>query len=131
MLPTGYGKSIIFQLISGVCQFLYKKGFDYPPDPILFVICPLIALISSHLEELMMHGISAHSLSDKSLNLEDLKAGKFSIVFASPEAMLDNKTWRKMLQSELYQKNVFGMVTDEAQFLYGVYRICSQFLYAL
>ena len=74
-------------------------------------------LILSHLKELMTHEISACSLSDESLNLEDLKAGKFSIVFASPEAMLDSKTWRKMLQSELYQKNVFGIVTDEAHVL--------------
>ena len=114
MLPTGYGKSLIFELVPRICQFLHNKGFDYPSDPILIVICPLSALISSHLTELRAHGISACSLSDGNVNIEHLKAGKFSIVLASPEAILDNTTWREMLHTELYQKNVFGIVTDEA-----------------
>lgn len=114
MLPTGYGKSLLFQLVPRICQFLHNKGFDYPSDPILIVICPLTALISSHLTELRAHGISACSLSDEKLNIEQLKDGNFSIVFASPEVILNNITRREMLHTELYKKNVFGIVTDEA-----------------
>ncbi|CAB4010341.1 Werner syndrome ATP-dependent helicase-like [Paramuricea clavata] len=114
VLPTGYGKSLIFQLIPGICRYLNKTGFPYPSNPILIVICPLNALIESHLKELSACGVSACSLSDGSVNIDDLIAGKFSIVLASPEAIVDNTKWRNMLQEPLFQENIFGLVTDEA-----------------
>ena len=59
VLPTGYGKSLIFQLIPRICSYLHDKQFKYPSEAILIVICPLISLITSHLNELSVVGISA------------------------------------------------------------------------
>ena len=59
VLPTGYGKSLIFQLIPRICSYLHDKKFKYPSEAILIVICPLISLITSHLNELSVVGISA------------------------------------------------------------------------
>ena len=45
VLPTGLGKSLIFQAIHDVCARLSSRGFDYPANPILLVIYPLLSLI--------------------------------------------------------------------------------------
>lgn len=45
VLPTGCGKSLIFQLVPKVCEYLHDQGFQYPKAAILVVVCPLSALI--------------------------------------------------------------------------------------
>ena len=113
VLPTGCGKSLIFQVVPGVVKYLSQKGFSFPENPIVLVVCPLNALIKSHIKELKKYEVSACCLTDQEVE-EDVKEGKFGVVFANPESLVDNKKWRSMLQSEVYQKNVFGLVTDEA-----------------
>ena len=45
VLPTGYGKSLLFQLIPGLCVELHNLGYSYyPKSPIVIVICPLNTL---------------------------------------------------------------------------------------
>ena len=41
-------------------------------------------------------------------------AGRFQLVYISPEALLTNDTWRDMLQSLVYQQNLVAFVVDEA-----------------
>jgi len=41
ILPTGRGKSIIFQLLPGVCKYLYLSGYSYPHHATILVVCPL------------------------------------------------------------------------------------------
>ena len=41
ILPTGFGKSLIFQLVPDICCYLNSRGFSYPKQPIVVVICPL------------------------------------------------------------------------------------------
>ena len=52
MLPTECGKSLIFQLAPKVCSYLHDRGFRYPKAATVVVICPLNALIGSHIPEL-------------------------------------------------------------------------------
>ena len=44
VLPTGRGKSLIFQLVLRVCAYLHDRGFNYPKAAVLFVVCPSTAL---------------------------------------------------------------------------------------
>ena len=113
VLPTGYGKSLIFQIIPNICSRMAACGFNYPSKPILLVISPLVSLIKSHIQELNDHGISCVWLSDDDANENAILNGEFSIVFTSPEAIIKNKKWREMLRGKIYQKNLFGIVTDE------------------
>jgi ATP-dependent DNA helicase RecQ len=83
-------------------------------NAILIVICPLNALIDSHLKELKKHGIKGCSLNDGMYDITDLTNGKYSIIFTNPESLILNKNWRTMLQSSIYQENLFGIVADEA-----------------
>ena len=46
VLPTVYGKSLLFQLIPKLCVELHNLGHSYYPKSLLvIVICPLNALI--------------------------------------------------------------------------------------
>ena len=58
VLPTGYGKSLLFQLLQGICCVLNTVGYTtYPKKAIILVICPLNALIKSHMKELPQRSI--------------------------------------------------------------------------
>ena len=39
----------------------------------------------------------------------------YSFIFANPEALVLNEKWRKMIQTPVYQINLFGIIADEAQ----------------
>jgi len=64
VLPTGCGKSFIFQLVPTVCSYLHYHGFKYSKNATLVVVRPLSALIESYIQELADHGIVAFSLGD-------------------------------------------------------------------
>ena len=97
VLPTGCGKSLIFQLVPKVCEYLHDHGFEYPKAAILVVVCPLSALIDSHIQELKDHGISACSLPDYDILEDDVS--EHSIVFTSPELIVREEKWQDYLNS--------------------------------
>ena len=68
VLPTGFGKSLIFQLL-----VLTRK------EACVLVICPLKSIIQDQILEATSMGISAGSLSD--CNLLDIENGKFQLLF--------------------------------------------------
>ena len=100
VLPTGCGKSLIFQIVPKVCSYLHDRGFSYPKAAIVVVICPLYALIDSHILELKEHGIPACSLADDDLLEDDVAS--HSIVFTDPELIVREEKWRKVLQSKSF-----------------------------
>ena len=76
--------------------------------------CSLNSLVDSHLKQLEKHGISATCLLNDKLDEVGILAGKYSILFANPESLIKNAKWSEMLKNEIYQNNLFGVVTDEA-----------------
>ena len=109
VLPTGCGKSLIFQLVPKVCSYLHDRGLSYPKAAMVVVICPLNALIDSHILELKEYGIPACSLADDDLLEDDVAS--YSIVHT---LIVREEKWRKVLQSKSFQDRLFGLVTDEA-----------------
>ena len=114
ILPTGHGKSIIFQCLPDLCRELFLRGFPYPRNAIVVVVCPLNSLVESHIRELHTRGITATSLTGDDVDEDRLLCGHYSFIFANPESLIQNEKWRKMLQSEVYLKNIFAIVADEA-----------------
>ena len=41
-------------------------------------------------------------------------AGKYEVVFISPELLLTEETWRDMLQSPIYKQHLVEFIIDEA-----------------
>ena len=104
VLPTGFGKSVIFQVIPSICSMLAARGLDYPEKPITVVICPLVSLINSHIQELRSHGFSAACLSGDDIDEKGIERGDYSFIFTSPESVIRNEKWRKMLRTNVYQE---------------------------
>ena len=64
VLPTGQGKSLLFQLLPGICLALNTMGYtSYPKKAIILVICPLNALSECHMKESRQKSISCTCLS--------------------------------------------------------------------
>ncbi|HIE26006.1 TPA: ATP-dependent DNA helicase RecQ, partial [Candidatus Poribacteria bacterium] len=90
VMPTGSGKSLCYQLPA----LLF--------DGITLVISPLIALMKDQVDMLRKQGISAtfinSSLSLDELNerQSDVRAGRYKLVYVSPERLRNNKFLRTL-----------------------------------
>lgn len=120
ILPTGYGKSLVYQVAPLSTDFI-RHSTDCSCDQlshveqksIAVVISPLIALMSDQVNDLRQKGISAVNVatvrSDEERKL--LQEGKFSVVFATPESLLKSGTG--LLHLTVYRENVCGIFVDE------------------
>ena len=129
VLPTGYGKSLLFQLLP---TFLPTKT----DNNIVIVVCPLNAIIEDQLKVAKNIGIKAevlqlvdhcmqvaetlfgsHEETDESDDVcivtEKLLNGDCQLVFSHPEALLSVKG-RNLMKSNVFQRNVVACVVDEA-----------------
>ena len=82
-LPTGFGKSLIYQALPLVFDAMHGKGH------IVVIVSPLVSLMKDQVQKLKYLGISAVTLSD--IEEEDAKAVEkavFSVVYGSPEGFL-------------------------------------------
>ena len=140
VLPTGYGKSLIFYLLPAL---LYAKKHGVPKlsevmiTSIMLVVSPLNTLITNQISRLNSSGIRAAALDVRSpveveeekssdpesesvvcdFHLGDkakLEIGHYNIVFAHPEALVSCPYGRKLTCNKVYQRNVCGIVVDEA-----------------
>ena len=115
-LPTGFGKSFIYQALPLIFdEITGVSGHD------VVVISPLLNLIQDQINNLQNLGISALSLSalkgdEEGLedSIKEVENGRFSVVYATPEASLLNERWRSMLASPLYSTRVCAVAVDEA-----------------
>jgi ATP-dependent DNA helicase RecQ len=103
ILPTGYGKSICYQL-----PF-------YILNKTIFVVSPLISLMKDQMESMQKLNIPVSclnsSIQNKSIIKNDLLNGNHKIVYITPEYLVFSKDFIK----ELYQKNYIGLFAiDEA-----------------
>ncbi len=122
VLPTGYGKSLIYQLLPNMFDFLVGKKCS-----IAIVVSPLTALMIDQVEKMKELGQSAAIIQAKITEADDeirfevqgdsvdnVLCGRVGILFAHPETLVSGKSCRKMLLSDVYQKNVVCVVADEA-----------------
>ena len=112
VLPTNFGKSIIYQLAPFVSRYLFKeKGHkQFSPHPVIIVISPINALIDDQINRCLEMNLRAVKLSAE--NISVFKTGEVDIIYTSPECLLDD-TFRGILLSSLYQGRVIGIVVDE------------------
>ena len=117
-LPTGYGKSLTFQLLPGVLKSLNAKGYDFPSTPLVVVISPLMSIVEDQVKYLRSIWIQAAYIGEsKTKDAEILNGeGVFSLLFAlfgSLESLTGDKKFREMFSKEFYRKNTVAVVCDE------------------
>ena len=109
-LPTGFGKSLLYQALPLVFDLTSQE-----PGHIVIVVSPLISLMEDQVSYLKELGIKAANIS----SLEDgectrVESGVYSLVYGSPEAWLKNERWRLMLTNSVYSKKLCAIAVDEA-----------------
>lgn len=110
VLPTGYGKSFIFQIFVLACERERRMSAS------VIVICPLKSLVDDQIEEAKAIGISACALSD--LSVEDLicrlRSAKFQLMFGSAEVVLDTDRLNVIKDRTFpLHNNLVAVVVDE------------------
>ena len=133
ILPTGYGKSLIFCLLPALL-FAKKNGVKCIGNiaSIVIVVSPLNALIANQISRLNSGRIKASSLDVRSSGEENfdekpelicdfslsdkekLEIGYYNIVFAHPESLVSCRFGRKLMHTRPYEENVCAIVVDEA-----------------
>jgi len=100
VLPTGHGKSLIYQMAKEMNK----------DRPVIIVISPLKSLIANQIRECGRFGLSSCKLEAESV--ESLKKEcNFDIIFASPE-VFESFVAKSFLQ--LLSKRILGIVVDES-----------------
>lgn len=148
ILPTGYGKSLIYQLLP--LMLFAKKVLEENPTErldsvndvtsVLLVISPLNSLINDQAQKLVATGLRVSALNifkrvsaDDSEEIEcdvteqykkeQLVSGYYNLLFAHPGALISTKFRRELIYSALYQQHVCAVVIDEAHCILEWYGI--------
>ena len=119
-LPTGFGKSICFQTLPLLFDFkLGLVGAQW--KSIVLVVALLIALMVDQVQSLRAKGVNAVIVSSggregrvptELLASEDT-LGSASLIFCSPEALIQNK-WKDALEKPALSERVCAIVVNEA-----------------
>ncbi len=110
VLPTGFGKSFIFQLFVLSCERERLRPVS------VIVICPLKRIVGDQIGEANAIGISACSMAD--VSLEDLSLGNFQLIFGSAEVVMDKERLNILKDSNLPLHNkLAAIVVDECHTL--------------
>lgn len=111
VLPTGFGKSLIFQLIPFVVDHLEKVN-----NSCVLVVSPLNAIISDQIEKLKSRGIGVKVLKKGSEDVIPTLEDDVKFVYGHAEAFVENDAVRKLLRSS-FKERIKAVVIDEAHFI--------------
>ena len=118
-LPTGFGKSICYELLPFLFDF--KLGKVDTESSSVIVVSPLVSLMVDQVTNLRSRGVratimSGHKGVDKELLATDgdVVAGKFSLLFCAPEAIVGCERWRELLLRPPLSKRIVAVAIDEA-----------------
>lgn len=107
VLPTGFGKSMIYQV------FVLASKLQREQHTSVLVISPLNSIIEDQIDEANAMGISAVSLGKATI--EDLRYGKFQLLFASAESALEGRFVNVMKdQNSSLHQALAAIVVDES-----------------
>lgn len=136
VLPTGYGKSLIYLLLPFVTAY-HRRSRGASSDPLhsmVLVIEPLSSLVEDQVKRATSMKLRAASLpyhralysrefkaaeesnvsaGDRKL-FNDIRDRYFDVVFSSPEAMVYDAYWRNLLLEAHVRDSLSAIVVDEA-----------------
>ena len=115
ILPTGFGKSLVFHLLSDVFDFMEAGQPPAKGRSTTIVISPLNALMRDQIRKLGHLGVVVLDGTKKTndLAISQAREGKLQLVFSHPEFVIENTT-KSTLKTSTFQKGVRCIVVDEA-----------------
>ena len=111
VMPTGFGKSFIFQLFATAMELKKCSEGRQSKTAVVLVICPLTSVINDQVKEGKSLGLNCAALQD----IADVSSGSTQIIFASAELALDHN-FQKTLKdkSKKLHEAVELIVVDES-----------------
>ena len=107
VLPTGYGKSLIYQM------FVRAKNFEMNGKAKILVISPLVSIIKDQILDMKSIGYSA--VDSREMTISEIRKCNFKLLYLTAEKFKE-KAFREMLidpNSPLNQ-NICAVVIDES-----------------
>jgi superfamily II DNA helicase RecQ len=101
-LPTGFGKSLIYEMIPFV-----------NPNACVLIIEPLNVIIQQQVKKLCGMATVLQKRMDPE-ELEKVKRGVFPFIYSHPELLIGNPELNKVFQSDFFQTDSTYVVIDEA-----------------
>ena len=121
VLPTGYGKSLIYQLLAPTYNFMDFAGTTGGKKSAVIVISPLNALIRDQIVKMREGGFNVSVLKGDRMDTEDvsdehdvsldvpveiLSSTHFDLIYTHPEVLVDNKKVSKLLKTPAFIINI-------------------------
>mgnify|MGYP002804196106 FL=1 len=110
VLPTGYGKSIIYQILAKVISGLRYNQIGERRTETILVVSPLKQIRKQQVERLNARGIKSASLEDVHAS-DDTILSEYEILFGSAEQWLSD-IWLKNLECGYLNKSEVLVVDD-------------------
>lgn len=113
-LPTGFGKSIIYESLPFVFDRLRNVS-----NSLVLVVSPLISLMVDQVKSLAKRGVccaimSDCSVVDQSFLFSEKEVDKYKVIFTSPEAVIGIERWRNLLSTPTFSERIVTVAIDEA-----------------
>ena len=117
VLPTGFGKSLIFQLFLMMCGVRSKRQGGTGFSSVL-VISPLQSIIQDQVVEVNSMEMTACDLNEKLNSLDDIHQGKCNIIYTSAEATMDTPFLNTLKSKDfLFNENTAACIVDKSRTL--------------
>ena len=119
VLPTGFGKSLIYQVLPGIFDYIQSRYEPEHHDSVALVVSLLSALMRDQLKKLEAF-IDVYILQSANEDEGEQKVtipknvNKCSLVFAHPEVFVNDRSVAKMLKRKEFNRRVQAIVVDEA-----------------
>ena len=129
VLPTSYGKSLIYQIMPPLIDYMDSGQRSTQNKSIVLVVSPLNALIRDQVTKLKQSGLKACILKGDHVEgeeeerkeeqeglalsaIENLK--EFQLIFDHLEALVGNKNVIKLLKTAEFKNRMKAIIVDEA-----------------
>ena len=114
-VPTGFGKSLVFQVLPFCAERLLRSGRSEPMMPVVVVISPLLSLMHDQVTKLVSKGVKAVCVSGDAVDFQaDILDGRVTHVFGSPEAFVGTTKWRSLFLDARFVGRIVALAIDEA-----------------
>ena len=111
ILPTGFGKSLIFQLVPFVADSLHQIS-----NSCVVVVSPLNAIIFDQIEKLKAQGIGVRvfkqGIEEANLSIDE----NVKFLYGHAEVFVESSSLRTLFRSS-FKDRVKAVVIDEAHFI--------------
>lgn len=112
-LPTGFGKSVIYESLSFVFDCLKNIS-----NSVVLVVSPLVSLMVEQVKSLAKRGVCCAIMSDRIIDLSFYSSEKdvdrYKVLFTAPEAVIGVERWRSLLSTPVFSERIVTVAGDEA-----------------